>query len=150
MALLPESIADIFAKARLRLEEVVPGGAGRLQIGRLAEGCWSVVSAGSGWLTVGFAEDGQARATGFTDVRSALAHAMAQIMAEEKVEITSELLLAAPLRRDLRAVHKGGRSERPPPSMDRFGEEEAGFSDRHQVTLLTHSVTCVRLRGDTP
>lgn len=94
----------LFPQARVALRAYAPRGAGRLLIGRPADGCWSVLrvkgdgdSDSDGWLAVRLRGGVCDSVVAFTGVRAALAHAMAQIMAEEKVEINSALLEAAGL-----------------------------------------------------
>lgn len=94
-ALLGPGNEDYFPGARQALRHLMAGGLERLRIGRLEEGHWSVVPAGSAWLAVRFADGRCDPLVAFPDVRSALAHAAGRVMSEDGREINSALLAAA-------------------------------------------------------
>ncbi|OLT10824.1 hypothetical protein BJF79_25470 [Actinomadura sp. CNU-125] len=90
--LAPESPL-LLAWARLRLREIVQGRAGRLLAGRRADGCWSVLRDGSGWLSA----PGVGEPVRFGSAREAVADAMAGVMVDADVRLNSDLLEIAGL-----------------------------------------------------
>jgi hypothetical protein len=83
---------QLFVRARTVLRDYAPEAAGRLLIGRLAPGAWSVVRAEPAWLSVRQGDGGEHRVVPFGDARSALAHAMGGLLAEAGAEVNTEVL----------------------------------------------------------
>lgn len=93
--LLGEKDAGYFAEARRRLDDLLPGGGDRIPVGRLEDGRWSVVPAGSAWLAVRYSGGRCDSTRAFAGARAALAHAAARDLAELGVPVDSELMRTA-------------------------------------------------------
>ncbi|MFD0691557.1 glycohydrolase toxin TNT-related protein [Actinomadura fibrosa] len=89
--LAPESPL-LFARARLLLRDTAPGAVARFAVGRPVPGSWTVLHDG-GWQTV-HGEDPPVR---HDTARSAIAHAVGGLLADEGLTVNSELLRTAGL-----------------------------------------------------
>ncbi|MFF5264568.1 glycohydrolase toxin TNT-related protein [Actinomadura viridis] len=98
----------MFPRARRALRNVTGDRAGRFLLGRVAPGCWSMVHGEPGWLVVRRQDEAPAdgdrsddEVVAFETARSAVADAMAGVMADAEVALTSGLLeVAGLLHRD--------------------------------------------------
>ncbi|XRQ10848.1 glycohydrolase toxin TNT-related protein [Actinomadura welshii] len=102
VALLPPGTERLFARAREKLVDFVPG-AGTLHAGTPREGAWTVAHSGGAWLAVGPGGDVHP----YAEPQRAAAHAMAGIMAAAGMEINSTVLRAARILRLQRYPAKG-------------------------------------------
>ncbi|MEW2355419.1 glycohydrolase toxin TNT-related protein [Spirillospora sp. NPDC029432] len=116
-ALLDGTDSGYFARARGRLDDFLPGGGDRVLIGRLEEGRWSVVPAGSAWLAVRYAGGRCESGRAFAGPREAFAHAAARVMAAEGIPVDSDLL------KEARVL---GRGVRPRNGLDAWTLDDAG------------------------
>ncbi|MBG6093266.1 glycohydrolase toxin TNT-related protein [Actinomadura viridis] len=103
----------LFPWARRALRNVTGDRAGRFLLGRVTPGCWSVVRGEPGWLAVHRRDealvDGDRsgdEVVAFETARSAVADAMAGVMADAEVALTSGLLeLAGLIHQDPRNLN---------------------------------------------
>ncbi|MFF5260120.1 glycohydrolase toxin TNT-related protein [Actinomadura viridis] len=101
----------LFPWARRALWNVTGDRAGRLLLGRVAPGRWSVVRGEPGWLVVRRHDEGSGDGDGadvvaFETARSAVADSMAGVMADAELALTSGLLeLAGLIHQDPRNLN---------------------------------------------
>lgn len=113
VAALPPGELLLFAHAGRLLRNTTRRGATRFLIGRAAPGCRSVLRDGDRWVAVHLDEHGgHATATAFDDARSATAHALAGLMAQEGVGLNTAILRAAGLIERVPAGDPSGGSDR--------------------------------------
>ncbi|OLT23507.1 hypothetical protein BJF79_45950 [Actinomadura sp. CNU-125] len=95
-ALLPAGLKELFPAARGCLLELLPPGlADRFQVGRLADGSWSVIAASPSWLAVRVDEGTCTEVHAFAEPRPAVAFAVGAVLAEAGTEVNSSILRAA-------------------------------------------------------
>ncbi|WP_149263092.1 glycohydrolase toxin TNT-related protein [Actinomadura sp. K4S16] len=95
-AALPDGLDGLFAAARDRLLDFLPPeNADRFLVGRLAEGCWSVVHLAPAWLAVRMKDGVCAERHAYTDPAAAAAAAAGAVIAEAGVEVNSSVLRGA-------------------------------------------------------
>ena len=95
----------LFVRARDLIRDLAPRAVDRLLVGRVADGCWSVLRASEGmWAAVGpdgASSSGDGPDTGgavpFDDVRDAVAYAVGGVLAEAGAQVDSEVLRLAGL-----------------------------------------------------
>lgn len=90
MALLAPESPLLFAWARRALRDLAGDHADRFLVGRAASGHWSVLRGASGWQVVSGAAPDEPET--FGSARSAVADAMARVLATAQVGLTSGLL----------------------------------------------------------
>lgn len=90
VALLPAGLEKLFMRARVKLADFVPG-ADEFRVGDPGGGRWTVAHHDGAWLAVGPGGD----VFPYAEPRRAVAHAMAGIMADARMEINSSVLEAA-------------------------------------------------------
>ncbi|MBE1533357.1 hypothetical protein H4W34_003190 [Actinomadura algeriensis] len=95
-SLLPAGLEELFSAARRCLLELLPPElVDRFQIGRLADGSWSVIAAPPSWLAVRMDEGGCTEVHAFAKPRPAVAFAVGAVLAEAGTEVNSSILRAA-------------------------------------------------------
>jgi hypothetical protein len=95
-AALPEGLGGLFEQARARLRDFgVPEAADRFLIGRIADGCWSVVHLAPAWLAVHMADGECVEQRAFADAAAATAFAAGAALAEAGAEVNSAVLRGA-------------------------------------------------------
>ncbi|MFB4308708.1 glycohydrolase toxin TNT-related protein [Actinomadura sp. GTD37] len=95
-AALPDGQGGLFETARGRLRDVVAAEpAGRFLVGRLADGCWSVVHLAPAWLALRMDGGECAERRAFADPAAAVAFAAGAVLAEAGAEVNSSVLRGA-------------------------------------------------------
>ncbi|NVI91991.1 hypothetical protein [Actinomadura sp. BRA 177] len=95
-AALPDGLGGLFEKARATLRDYqIAGAADRFLVGRLADGCWSVVHVAPAWLAVRMADGECVEQRAFTDAAAATAFAAGAVLAEAGAEVNSSVLQGA-------------------------------------------------------
>lgn len=130
VALLPAGLERLFAQARVKLADFVPG-AGTLHVGAPGEGRWTVAHVEGAWLAVGPGGD----VVPYAEPQQAVAHAMAGIMAEAGMEISSAVLDKARIVSPRRLPREG---------------QHAWMTDDAGRELNTRTVAAPRPRGGGP
>ncbi|WUH98130.1 TNT domain-containing protein [Spirillospora sp. NBC_00431] len=95
-AALPAGLETLFSAARDRLLGILPQeSAGRFLIGRLADGCWSVLHAAPAWLAVRMEDGACVEKHAYADPAAAVAFAVGAVLAEAGAEVNSSVLRGA-------------------------------------------------------
>lgn len=95
-AALPEGLHGLFEKARDKMRAFLgTEPVGRFLVGRLADGCWSVVHLAPAWLAVRMAGGECVERRAFADAAAAAAFAAGAALAEAGTEVNSAVLRGA-------------------------------------------------------
>ncbi|MFD0691553.1 glycohydrolase toxin TNT-related protein [Actinomadura fibrosa] len=89
---LPDGLDGLFPQARAILADMVPSAASRFLVGRLDEGCWSVIHHDSAWLAVHLEDENSVQAVPFREPRAAVSWAMGGVMADAGMEVNAGVL----------------------------------------------------------
>ncbi|MFD0902528.1 glycohydrolase toxin TNT-related protein [Actinomadura sediminis] len=95
VAALPAGLEELFDWTRARLAAIAPGREDRFQVGRLAEGCWSVLHHPPAWIAARYQDGRCTQLRAFTGPREAVRYAAAGVVADAEVPVDSAVLSSA-------------------------------------------------------
>ncbi|OLT10825.1 hypothetical protein BJF79_25475 [Actinomadura sp. CNU-125] len=94
-AALPPGLDALFDRTRATLTALAPGHEDRFQVGRLVEGCWSVLHHPPAWIATRYQDGRCVHLRAFADPRDAVRHAAAEVIADAGAAVDAAVLRAA-------------------------------------------------------
>lgn len=135
-AALPGGLGGLFEKAHARLREYrIAEAADQFLIGRLADGCWSIVHLPPAWLAVRMDGGEPVERRAFADPAAAAAFAAGAVLAEAGAEVNSSVLAGAGVL---------SRTKRPRDGIDAWRLDTAAGNGTRQIR---RSIAAERPRG---